>query len=53
MSIEIILAGVYGFCAGVRRAVDTLAIIVEKYRDKHKVYVLHEIVYNKYIVEDF
>jgi 4-hydroxy-3-methylbut-2-en-1-yl diphosphate reductase len=51
--MEIILSEVYGFCAGVRRAVDTLAIIVEKYRSKRKIYILHEIVHNKYIVENF
>lgn len=51
--MEVILAEPRGFCAGVRRAVDILAITLEKYRDKHQVYVLHEIVHNKYIIEDF
>ncbi|WP_395463689.1 4-hydroxy-3-methylbut-2-enyl diphosphate reductase [Wolbachia endosymbiont of Cantharis cryptica] len=51
--MEIILAEPRGFCAGVKRAVDILAITLEKYRDKCPVYVLHEIVHNKYIVEDF
>ncbi|OWZ25544.1 4-hydroxy-3-methylbut-2-enyl diphosphate reductase [Wolbachia endosymbiont of Wuchereria bancrofti] len=51
--MEIILAEPRGFCAGVKRAVDILAITLEKYRNKRKVYVLHEIVHNKYIVEDF
>ncbi len=51
--MEIILAEPRGFCAGVKRAVDILAITLKKYRNKRKVYVLHEIVHNKYIVEDF
>ncbi|WP_341808792.1 4-hydroxy-3-methylbut-2-enyl diphosphate reductase [Wolbachia endosymbiont (group E) of Neria commutata] len=51
--MEIILAEPRGFCAGVKRAVDILAITLEKYRNKCQVYVLHEIVHNKYIVEDF
>ncbi|WP_264329021.1 4-hydroxy-3-methylbut-2-enyl diphosphate reductase [Wolbachia endosymbiont (group A) of Andrena hattorfiana] len=51
--MEIILAEPRGFCAGVKRAVDILAITLEKYKNKCQVYVLHEIVHNKYIVEDF
>lgn len=51
--MEIILAEPRGFCAGVKRAVDILAITLKKYRNKRQVYVLHEIVHNKYIVEDF
>lgn len=51
--MEIILAEPRGFCAGVKRAVDILAITLKKYRNKCQVYVLHEIVHNKYIVEDF
>ena len=47
---RIILAQPRGFCAGVRRAVD----IVEKSIDKFgaPVYVRHEIVHNKYVVDD-
>ncbi|EAL59406.1 hydroxymethylbutenyl pyrophosphate reductase [Wolbachia endosymbiont of Drosophila ananassae] len=51
--MEIILAEPRGFCAGVKRAVDILAITLEKYKNERQVYVLHEIVHNKYIVEDF
>ncbi|UPA55736.1 4-hydroxy-3-methylbut-2-enyl diphosphate reductase [Wolbachia pipientis] len=51
--MEIILAEPRGFCAGVKRAVDILAITLEKYKNKCQVYVLHEIVHNKYIVENF
>ncbi len=51
--MEIILAEPRGFCAGGKRAVDILAITLEKYKNERQVYVLHEIVHNKYIVEDF
>lgn len=51
--MEVILAEPRGFCAGVKRAVDILTITLEKYKNKRQVYVLHEIVHNKYIVEDF
>ncbi|MDM8335175.1 4-hydroxy-3-methylbut-2-enyl diphosphate reductase [Wolbachia pipientis] len=51
--MEIILAEPRGFCAGVKRAVDILAITLEKYKNERQVYVLHEIVHNKYIVEGF
>lgn len=51
--MEIILAEPRGFCAGVKRAVDILAITLEKYKNERQVYVLHEIVHNRYIVEDF
>lgn len=51
--MEIILAEPRGFCAGVKRAVDILDITLEKYKNERPVYVLHEIVHNKYIVENF
>ncbi|MGL9681904.1 MAG: 4-hydroxy-3-methylbut-2-enyl diphosphate reductase [Wolbachia sp.] len=51
--MEVILAEPRGFCAGVKRAVDILVITLEKYKNKRQVYVLHEIVHNKYIVENF
>lgn len=51
--MEVILAEPRGFCAGVKRAVDILAITLERHRGKRQVYVLHEIVHNKYIIEDF
>ncbi len=49
-SLDIILAAPRGFCAGVDRAVQ----IVEKAIEKHgrPVYVRHEIVHNRYVVED-
>ncbi|MGL9732462.1 MAG: 4-hydroxy-3-methylbut-2-enyl diphosphate reductase [Wolbachia sp.] len=51
--MEVILAEPRGFCAGVKRAVAILNITLEKYKNKHQIYVLHEIVHNKYIIEDF
>jgi len=48
--LKILLAGSRGFCAGVDRAIK----IVEIALDKHgpPVYVRHEIVHNRYVVED-
>jgi 4-hydroxy-3-methylbut-2-en-1-yl diphosphate reductase len=48
--LEILLAAPRGFCAGVVRAID----IVEKALIKYgaPVYVRHEIVHNKYVVDD-
>ena len=48
--IKILLAAPRGFCAGVVRAID----IVEKALNKHgsPVYVRHEIVHNKHVVDD-
>ena len=48
--IKILLAAPRGFCAGVVRAID----IVEKTLDKYgsPVYVRHEIVHNKQVVDD-
>ena len=47
---EIVLANPRGFCAGVDRAID----IVEKSLNKFKepVYVRHQVVHNKKVVED-
>ena len=47
--LEVFLAQPRGFCAGVVRAID----IVERALDKYgaPVYVRHEIVHNKYVVE--
>ena len=48
--IKILLSAPRGFCAGVERAIE----IVEKYIKKYgaPVYVRHEIVHNKYVVDD-
>jgi len=47
---EIVLAQPRGFCAGVDRAID----IVERAIELHgaPIYVRHEIVHNRYVVED-
>ena len=47
--IKILLASPRGFCAGVERAIE----IVKKSLDKYgaPVYVRHEIVHNKYVVD--
>lgn len=47
--IEIILANPRGFCAGVERAIEIVERALEKYGPP--VYVRHEIVHNKHVVE--
>ena len=49
-SAEVVLAQPRGFCAGVDRAID----IVERALELHgaPIYVRHEIVHNRYVVED-
>jgi 4-hydroxy-3-methylbut-2-en-1-yl diphosphate reductase len=47
--VEIILAQPRGFCAGVERAIETVEKAIEKYGIP--IYVRHEIVHNKYVVE--
>jgi 4-hydroxy-3-methylbut-2-en-1-yl diphosphate reductase len=48
--MEVLLANPRGFCAGVERAIET----VERALEIHgaPIYVRHEIVHNKYVVED-
>src|SRR3546814_543287 len=48
--VELVLAKPRGFCAGVDRAID----IVERALELHgaPIYVRHEIVHNRYVVED-
>ena len=48
-SLRVILAQPRGFCAGVERAIDIVERALEKYGAP--VYVRHEIVHNKYVVE--
>jgi len=48
--INIYLAGPRGFCAGVERAILMVKEAINKYGDP--IYVRHEIVHNKYVVED-
>lgn len=47
--MQIILAKPRGFCAGVRRAIETVEKAIEKFGSP--VYVRHEIVHNKFVVE--
>ena len=48
--INIYLAGPRGFCAGVERAILMVEEAIKKYGGP--IYVRHEIVHNKYVVED-
>jgi 4-hydroxy-3-methylbut-2-enyl diphosphate reductase len=48
--INLILAAPRGFCAGVVRAIDIVEKALERYGKP--VYVRHEIVHNRYVVED-
>jgi 4-hydroxy-3-methylbut-2-enyl diphosphate reductase len=47
--MEVFLAQPRGFCAGVVRAIEIVERALEKYGPP--VYVRHEIVHNKYVVE--
>ena len=49
-TLNIILASPRGFCAGVDRAIQIVELALEKYGPP--VYVRHEIVHNKYVVEN-
>ena len=49
--IKIYLAAPRGFCAGVDRAIEIVKKTLEKYGSP--VYVRHEIVHNKNVVESF
>ena len=51
MPHTVLLAEPRGFCAGVVRAIDALDEILR--REPHPVYVLHEIVHNRFVVERF
>ena len=50
MKKKIYLIAPRGFCAGVTRAVDTVTLAIEKYGAP--VYVKHEIVHNKHVIDD-
>ena len=47
---NIYLAAPRGFCAGVDRAIEIVKKTIKKYGSP--IYVRHEIVHNKYVVED-
>jgi len=48
--LDILLCAPRGFCAGVDRAIQIVELALEKYGPP--VYVRHEIVHNRYVVED-
>jgi len=48
--LKILLAGPRGFCAGVDRAIKIVELALEKHGAP--IYVRHEIVHNRYVVED-
>ena len=48
--INIILASPRGFCAGVKRAIEIVELAIARYGAP--IYVRHEIVHNKRVVED-
>jgi len=49
--VKVILANPRGFCAGVNMAIESLELALREFGDP--VYVYHEIVHNKYVVETF
>jgi len=49
MSFTVLLAAPRGFCAGVERAIKTVELALDQ---RVPVYVRHEIVHNKFVVED-
>ncbi|MEX0711878.1 MAG: 4-hydroxy-3-methylbut-2-enyl diphosphate reductase [Pirellulales bacterium] len=49
--MKIILASPRGFCAGVNMAIESLELAIQLYGTP--IYVYHEIVHNKYVVETF
>ncbi|KJV65385.1 MULTISPECIES: 4-hydroxy-3-methylbut-2-enyl diphosphate reductase [Ehrlichia] len=49
-NVEVILANPRGFCAGVSRAIKIVELAVKYHNKNRKIYVLHEIVHNKYII---
>jgi 4-hydroxy-3-methylbut-2-enyl diphosphate reductase len=49
--MKIILAGPRGFCAGVNMAIESLDLAIQLYGTP--IYVYHEIVHNRYVVESF
>src|SRR4051812_41263626 len=54
MSFSVLLAAPRGFCAGVERAIRTVELALDQRLpgDERPVYVRHEIVHNKMVVDD-
>src|SRR3954467_15674887 len=48
--LELLIAAPRGFCAGVDRAIRIVELAIERYGPP--VYVRHEIVHNKFVVDD-
>jgi 4-hydroxy-3-methylbut-2-enyl diphosphate reductase len=48
--MEVVLAEKYGFCAGVRMAIDVVDRMVDLFPDR-EIYVYHEIVHNRHVVD--
>src|SRR3990172_3459351 len=51
LTMEIILASPRGFCAGVNMAIESLDLAIERFGTP--IYVYHEIVHNKWVVQRF
>ena len=48
--LNLLLAGPRGFCAGVDRAIDIVERAIERFGAP--IYVRHEVVHNRFVVED-
>ena len=48
---KILLVSPRGFCAGVSRAIQIVELVLAKFENEY-VYVLHEVVHNKHVVEE-
>lgn len=51
--MQIVLANPRGFCAGVRMAIDVVDQVLDIVGDDETIYVYHEIVHNKHVVDRF
>ncbi|MEM1072008.1 MAG: 4-hydroxy-3-methylbut-2-enyl diphosphate reductase [Planctomycetota bacterium] len=50
--MRVVLPNPRGFCAGVRMAIDVVDQVIDLYPDR-RIYVYHEIVHNRHVVERF
>lgn len=53
LTMKIILANPRGFCAGVYMAIDVVDQLLDICREDETIYVYHEIVHNRYVVDRF
>lgn len=51
MAFKVLLANTRGMCAGVERAISVVNKALDKYGSE-KIYVLHEVVHNRHVVEE-